>query len=165
MMTDSHFSISSFSHHKSGAIRRQVGVGADTAYPLNNMRETAGACRRPAPENPRRILKNKGSPLCLEKPIKFSPRKSCAKLRHHVTHSQIMRSTRKSFANHPQIIRKSFANHSQIIRKSSAIHQHTAIRITTTAPRSHTTPSSAAGCAKHAEFKVRAWRLKTWDLK
>ena len=48
--------------------------------------------------------------------------------------------------------RKSFANHSQIIRKSSAKHQHTAIRITTTAPRSHTTPSSAAGCAKHAEF-------------
>ena len=116
MMTDSHFSISSFSHHKSGVIRRQVGVKsassrrqvgvrADTAYPLNNMRETAGVRRRPAPKNPRRIFKNKGSPLSLEKPIKFSLRKSCAKLRHHVTHSQIMRSTRISFTNHPQIIR------------------------------------------------------------
>ena len=133
---------------KSAPSRRQVGVGADTAYPLNNMRETAGACRRPAPKNPRRILKNKGSPLCLEKPIKFSPRKSCAKLRHHATHSQIMRSTGKSSANH-----------SQIIRKSSAIHQHTAIRITTTTPRSHTTPSSAAGCAKHAEFNYTAFIL------
>ena len=141
MMTDSHFSISSFSHHKSGVIRRQVGaksassrrqvgVGADTAYPLNNMRETAGVRRRPAPKNPRRILKNKGSPICLEKPIKFSPRKSW----------QIETSC------------DALANHSQIIRKSSAIHQHTAIRITTTTPRSHTTPSSAAGCAKHAEL-------------
>ena len=130
---------------KSAPSRRQVGVRADTAYPLNNMRETAGACRRPAPENPRRILKNKGSPLCLEKPIKFSPRKSCAKLRHHATHSQIMRSTGKSSANH-----------SQIIRKSSAIHQHTAIRITTTTPPISHHPQQRGGLCEACRISNEA---------
>ena len=137
------------------------------------MHSACASCR-PFPVGPGRILKSKGSPLCLKKPIKFSPRNSSATLRHHAQHSQIMLSTRnssanyqqiacKSFANHLQMIRKSSANHlqiirksfgngSRIIRKSSAIQEHTAIRITTTTPISHTTPSSAAACAKHAEF-------------
>ena len=73
MMADSHFSFSSFSHHKSGAIRRQVGVksapsrrqvGAKgvTARIELPLLETRGTCRRPFSRSGQEDYKNKGSP-------------------------------------------------------------------------------------------------------
>ena len=82
MMTDSQFSLLSFSLHKSGVIRRQVGVksassrrqvGAKgvTARIELPLLETCGSSRRPFSRGSGEDLKTKGSPLCLEKTIKI----------------------------------------------------------------------------------------------
>ena len=83
-------------------------------------------------------------------------------MRHHAIHSQIIRNTRKSFANHPQIIRKASAilycqhintqlSESQLqrprsnttpISKPNAMHQRTAIRTTTYTHKSYAIPQN-----------------------
>ena len=108
MMTDSRFYISSFLNHKRGVIRRQaVAKPASSWLALESSIHSWKRAAMPPTfsRGSGEDLKNKGSPLCLEKSIKFSRRKSCTKFRNHSTHTQITRSTRKSFTNHPQGIR------------------------------------------------------------
>ena len=86
MMTDSHFSLLSFSLHKSGAIRRQAGVksassrrqvGAKSApkgLPLESSYRSWKRDATPAeifPWDLGRISKPKGPPFALKKPSKF----------------------------------------------------------------------------------------------
>ena len=86
MMADSHFSFSSFSHHKSGVIRRQVGaksapsrrqVGVKSASKGLPLESSYRSWKRVAhaadlfPDLVRRIKKTKGPPFALKKPSKF----------------------------------------------------------------------------------------------
>ena len=76
MMTDSHFSLLSFSLHKSGVIRRQAGAkSASKGLPLESSYRSWKRVAHPAdpfPVDLGRISKPKGPPFALKKPSKFN---------------------------------------------------------------------------------------------